>query len=80
MTEPPKDDGLAFRDRVKQLRCPHCSEAFTDSAVDWGDEWVTNDSPYARDGPFKVQCEACLLHAFVNYFDWTVSTTDPHCE
>ena len=88
--ETPKLSGLsasaaevaaAFRNMVKQIACSHCSEPFTDGAVDWSDAWregrrdtMLEFDAQERDGPCKISCEHCDKRSWINYFAGTAST------
>jgi hypothetical protein len=72
----------AFREMVKRIPCPHCSEVFTDAAVDWTVAWcegrrdtMAEFNTHERDGPCKVKCDICGERSWINYFDETASTT-----
>ena len=78
------DIAAAFRELVKRIRCPHCSEPFTDAAVDWGDAWsegrrdtMSEFGEQERDGPCKIQCERCGERSRFNYFAETASKDRP---
>ena len=75
---------VVFREMVKRIRCPHCSEPFTDAAVDWNDAWcegrrdtMADLELQERDGPCKVKCELCEERSWINYFSETASKTAP---
>ena len=74
----------AFREMVKRIPCPHCSEPFSDAAVNWNDAWCEGRRDtmaeldlQERDGPCKVKCELCEERSWINYFTETASKTDP---
>lgn len=65
----------AFREAVKAHNCPACGAAFTDYAVDWGWGWfhgyrdrLAEEGITMRDGPFKIECEACGRRSWYHVF------------
>lgn len=69
-----------FRAMVKRILCPHCSEPFTDAAVDWNDAWCEGRRDtlaeldiQERDGPCKVKCEWCDERSLIDYFRETAT-------
>jgi hypothetical protein len=73
----------AFRNRVKECKCPHCEMEFTDAAVDWGDAWYEGyrDSfrlrgSDIRDGPCKLRCELCGGRSWYDIFGGRVTPAE----
>lgn len=72
----------SFRSMVKRIACPHCSNRYTDAAVDWGEAWsegrrdrMAELGDQERDGPYKVKCELCGERGWIDYFAETASKT-----
>ena len=71
-----------YRNRVKELKCPHCELEFTDFAVDWGDvegrkELIADGYENWRDGPSKVKCEMCGNRSWIAPFTFVVRSAEP---
>lgn len=65
----------SFSALIQSLECPACAQTFTETAVAWGEAWSAGRREALqelglteRDGPYKVKCEYCGAHSFINYF------------
>jgi hypothetical protein len=72
-----------FRETVKAHKCPACGAAFTDYAVDWGWGWfhgyrdrLAEEGRSMRDGPFKMECEACERRSWYELFGNSVKLAE----
>lgn len=74
------------RKRTKAHACPACGARFTDYAVDWGWGWfhgyrdrLAEEGTSMRDGPFKLECEACGKRSWYEYLGNRVKLVEDQC-